>query len=41
MQNVIKIDAKCNKHLSICYMMVVWSETVEYNLEMFSITNFY
>ena len=36
-----KNNAKCSKFYSTWYMLVVWSEIVEYNMEMFSITNFY
>ena len=36
-----KINAKCNKNLSAWYLLVVWSKTVGYDLEMFSITHFY
>ena len=39
-QNVIKNNAKFNK-LSTCFMLVVWSETLKYDLEMFSITKLY
>ena len=38
-QIVIKNNAKCNAFLSTCYMLVVWSETFENDLEMFPIPN--